>query len=310
MSPPRPLLLSVFPNFDIGGPQVRFTNLINYYGVAWRHVIVSINGRDECAERISPDLDVRFIKGSKRRDALLANLLEVRRTLAAIRPDVLVTHNWGSMEWVLANRSVGVSHVHVEDGFGPEEQSLQIRRRVLTRRMALRRSTVILPSLTLMDIARDAWRLPEARVLHVPNAIDLGRFHPPVSQSPYVGPPRIGTVAALRPEKNLGRLLRAARLLVDEGVALRLEIFGDGEERANLEAQKAALGLASVVSFAGGVRDPSSAYPRLRPLRSVVGHRTDAVVGHGGHGDGSARRLDTRRRRGADARAREPGFCL
>lgn len=260
MSPSRPLLLSVFPNFDIGGPQVRFTNLINHYGAAWRHAIVSIHGRDECAERISPDLDVRFVKGIGRRDALLANLLEIRRTLAAIRPDVLVTHNWGSMEWVLANRSVGVPHVHVEDGFGPEERSLQIRRRVLARRMALWRSTVILPSLTLMGIARDVWQLSEARVLHVPNAIDLGRFHPPVSHPPPVGPPRIGAVAALRPEKNLGRLLRAARLLSNEGVALRLEIFGDGGERAHLEAQAAALGLANIVTFAGGVRDPSSAY--------------------------------------------------
>jgi hypothetical protein len=102
-------------------------------GVAWRHAIVSINGRDECAARISPDLDVRFPAVETRRGALLANLWSIRRTLEALRPDVLLTHNWGSIEWVLANLSVGVRHVHVEDGFGPEEQSVQIGRRVLTR---------------------------------------------------------------------------------------------------------------------------------------------------------------------------------
>ena len=259
-SPPRPLLLSVFPSFDIGGPQVRFTNLINHLGATWRHAIISISGQDACAHRISSDLDVSFPRVRLRRGALLANLAEIRGALSAIKPDVLVTHNWGSMEWVLANLSVGVRHVHVEDGFGPEEQSSQIARRVMVRRMALRRSAVILPSLTLMRIARDVWRLPAARMRHVPNAIDLGCFHPPPSPPQLAGPPCVGAVAALRPEKNLARLLRAARLLIDEGVALRLDVIGEGPERASLEAQAADLGLADVVNFTGAMQDPSSAY--------------------------------------------------
>ncbi|WP_454760895.1 glycosyltransferase family 4 protein [Caulobacter segnis] len=250
----------MFPTFDIGGPQVRFTNLINHQGATWRHAIVSISGRDACAHRISSDLDVSFPSVRLRRGALLANLAEIRRALAAIKPDVLITHNWGSMEWVLANLSVGVRHVHVEDGFGPEEQSSQIARRVLLRWMALRRSTVILPSLTLMRIARDVWRLPAARMRHVPNAIDLGCFHPPASRPQLAGPPRIGAVAALRPEKNLARLLRAVRLLIDEGLALRLDIIGEGPERVNLEARAADLGLADVVNFTGAMQDPSLAY--------------------------------------------------
>jgi glycosyltransferase involved in cell wall biosynthesis len=261
MSSPRPLLLSVFPNFDIGGPQVRFAQLVNHHGRAWRHAIVSVNGRDDCAERISPDLDVSFPKVAMRQSALLANLMAIRRALRAINPDVLVTHNWGSIDWVLANLSVGVRHVHVEDGFGPEERSVQIRRRVLIRRMVLRRSTVILPSLTLMRIARDIWRLPPARLRHVPNAIDLGRFDPPaVRPSAEVQPPRVGVVSALRPEKNLGRLLRAAKLLIDEGMVFRLEIVGGGPERAKLGALAAELGLAGVVTFTGPLQDPSSAY--------------------------------------------------
>jgi glycosyltransferase involved in cell wall biosynthesis len=256
-----PLLLSVFPNFDIGGPQVRFINLINHQGAAWRHAIVSINGRDECAARISPDLDVSFPAVETRRGALLANLWSIRRTLEALKPDVLLTHNWGSIEWVLANLSVGVRHVHVEDGFGPEERSVQIGRRVLTRGVALRGSTVVLPSLTLMRIAREAWRLPSARMRYIPNAIDLRRFKPPISRlAAPERPPRIGVVAAMRPEKNLRRLLRAARILADEGCAFQLEILGDGPERATLEATAAELELTDVVRFAGAVQDPSATY--------------------------------------------------
>jgi glycosyltransferase involved in cell wall biosynthesis len=126
--------------------------------------------------------------------------------------------------------------------------------------MVLRRSTVILPSLTLMHIARDIWKLPPAHLRHVPNAIDLGRFDPPDRQPSDRQPPRVGAVAAMRPEKNLSRLLRVARLLTDEGIDFRLDLVGDGPERAMLEALTAELGLAGVVHFVGSLQDPSSAY--------------------------------------------------
>ena len=52
----------------------------------------------------------------------------------------------------------------------------------------------------------------------------------------------IGTVAALRPEKNLARLLRAFRLVAD-AVPARLVIVGGGPERAGLERLACDLGL-------------------------------------------------------------------
>jgi glycosyltransferase involved in cell wall biosynthesis len=120
---------------------------------------------------------------------------------------------------------------------------------------------VVLPSLTLMRIAREAWRLPSARMRYIPNAIDLRRFKPPISRlAAPERPPRIGVVAAMRPEKNLRRLLRAARILADEGCAFQLEILGDGPERATLEATAAELELTDVVRFAGAVQDPSATY--------------------------------------------------
>ena len=69
----------------------------------------------------------------------------------------------------------------------------------------------------------------------------------------------IGTVAALRPEKNLGRLLRAFALL-PEGCQARLVIAGDGPERAALEALARELGVAERVQFTGHVADPARLY--------------------------------------------------
>jgi glycosyltransferase involved in cell wall biosynthesis len=258
-------VLSVFATFAVGGPQVRFAAVANHHGRAFRHAIVAMDGRLDCAERLSRDLDVSFPEIPIRRGAVLANLAGFRRALADIGPDVLVTHNWGSIEWAMANLLPGGvrRHVHIEDGFGPEEAEGQIRRRVLTRRLVLRRSTVVLPSLTLERIATEVWRLPARRLRYLPNGLDLTRFRPdrPAAALPAPGEgPLIGTVAALRAEKNLGRLLRAVRLLHDEGVALRLAIVGGGPERPALEALAAELGITEAVLFTGAIADPAAAY--------------------------------------------------
>src|SRR6185437_14374501 len=74
--------------------------------------------------------------------------------------------------------------------------------------------------------------------------------------------PVIGTVAALRPEKNLSRLLRAFRL-VRERMPCRLLIAGDGEERASLEKQAEFLGLREQVLFTGHVQETERIYAAL-----------------------------------------------
>ncbi|WP_135467495.1 glycosyltransferase family 4 protein [Crenalkalicoccus roseus] len=253
-----PLVLSVFSTFAIGGPQVRFATLANRLGPAFRHAIVAMDGDLGCAERLAPGLDIAWPEVAIRKGDTFGNAWRFRRALRRIRPDVLVTYNWGTIEWALANAWPLARHVHVEDGFGPEEQSAQLPRRVLMRRAFLRRRTVVVPSRTLWRIATEVWRLPEARLRYIPNGIDLARFAPAAERA--AGQPvTIGTVAALRSEKNLARLLRAFRLLPEEGGA-RLVIAGEGPERASLEALAVALGLGGRVRFTGHVGDPAPLY--------------------------------------------------
>lgn len=267
MGEPTPrLVLSVFPDFVVGGAQVRFAAVANHHGRAYRHAIVSMTGRLDCASRLSSDVVPVFPSITVRRGATLANLAAFRRVLTSLNPDVLVTHNWGSIEWAIARRGLGIRHVHIEDGFGPDEAQGQIRRRVLTRRLVLRRSTVVLPSLTLMRIAEACWRLPPRCLRHIPNGLDLHRFRPagPAEALEVPGEgPLVGTVAALRPEKNLARLLHAVRRLRDDGVALRLVVIGEGAERPALEALAGRLGLAGSVRFAGAIADPAACYRAL-----------------------------------------------
>ncbi len=252
---PPPLVAHVFPTFAVGGAQVRFAAVANHFGAAFRHVVVSLDGNLDCRERLRPDLDATFPDVAATKNALLGNALRFRGLLRAWRPDVLVTCNWGAIEFALANLVPVTRHLHVVDGFGPEEREAQIPRRVLVRRIALGRTPVVLPSRNLVRIARDTWKLPPRVIRYVPNGIDLDRFA--VARTERDGAePVIGTVAALREEKNIARLLRAfARL-----PAGRLVIVGDGAQRPALAALAAELGVADRVRFAGHQADTAGFY--------------------------------------------------
>jgi len=248
------LVLSVFPSFEVGGAQVRFARLAALFGREWRHAIVAMDGVTTCSGRLAPGLDVTYPAVETVKGDTIGNVRRFRALLRTLRPGLLVTHNWGSIEWAMANIPPLVRHVHIEDGFGPEERARQLPRRVWTRRLVLRRATVVLPSRTLERIATDVWRLPRPRIRYVPNGIDLARFTP--RERPRGDPPVIGTVAALRPEKNIARLVGAfARVLAHRPA--RLSIVGDGPERASLEALARSLGIASAVTFHGQQQDPA-----------------------------------------------------
>lgn len=251
-----PLVLSVFSTFGVGGPQVRFVTVANRLGTAFRHAIIAMDGALDCAQRLAPELDVALPPVTIRKGDTLGNVRRFRRVLRRIRPDVLVTYNWGAIEWVLANFWPVVRHVHVEDGFGPDEQTAQFARRVLVRRAVLRHIAVVLPSHTLWRVATEIWRLPTRCLRLIPNAVDLDHFTPATDRTRQDGV-IIGTVATLRGEKNLPRLLHAFRQLPPTSGA-RLVIVGDGPERGALEALAVEIGLGARVRFTGAVADPSS----------------------------------------------------
>jgi glycosyltransferase involved in cell wall biosynthesis len=252
-----PLLLHALSSFAVGGAQVRLAAIANRYPSAWRHAIVAMDGNLECRERLSPDVDASFPEVGIRKGDTLGNVRRFRRLLREMRPHALITGNWGAIEWAIANAWPVVRHIHTEDGFGPDEHDRQLPRRVLTRRIVLRRATVVLPSRTLWRIATGTWRLDPARLRYIPNGIDLARFAP--AAMPARAEPVIGCVAALRAEKNLARLLRAFRL-VTEAMPARLVIVGDGPERGALEALANTLGLGARVTFTGHVTEPQLLY--------------------------------------------------
>src|SRR3954468_19974642 len=94
-----PLVLHVFPTFAVGGAQVRFAALANHFGSAFRHIVVALDGNLDCKDRLASGLNVSFPVVEAPKHAMLANAWRFRSLLRRWRPDVLVTGNWGAIEF-------------------------------------------------------------------------------------------------------------------------------------------------------------------------------------------------------------------
>mgnify|MGYP001600503755 CR=1 FL=1 len=262
VAPAAPLLLHVFPSFGIGGVPIRISGILNHFGRGFRHAIVALDGDETCRRRLRPELAVSMHKVAVDKGRPLGNLWRFRAALSALGPDLLLTYNWGAIEWGMANWLFPVCpHVHLESGFGPDEAHGQARRRVLVRRMVLTRSrALVVPSRELVRLARDVWRVDPAIVRHIPNGVDCERFAAPAKGAAagfkkLPGERIVGTVAPLRPEKNLARLIDAFAS-VRAPAPTRLVIVGDGVERARLEQRARDRGVADRVVFTGNLEAP------------------------------------------------------
>ena len=259
-----PLLLHVLPSFAVGGVQVRLARVIGALGQRYRHRIIALDGNRAAGRLIDPALDVTIDIESPTRQSLPSALFAIRRQLADAHADLLLTYNWGAIEWALANSLFGVcKHVHFEDGFGPDEADRRLWRRSMLRRLALVRSAVIVvPSRNLETIARREWHLPASRVRYIANGIDIDAFAASGDSAPLFARRDdeviIGTVAPLRPEKNVGRLVRVFAML-DAARPTRLAIAGGGAQREEIEAMARDLGVADRVIFLGPVAEPQRA---------------------------------------------------
>jgi glycosyltransferase involved in cell wall biosynthesis len=116
-----------------------------------------------------------------------------------------------------------------------------------------------------------------ARIVDIPNGVDLEPFDHPVERPPGI-PADVEHgeyllfVGRLRPRKGVDVLLRALALVPDSG-AVQLVIAGDGEQRPNLEAMAALLGVKRRVRFVGHVAGNVKQYYLENSLAGVVPSR-------------------------------------
>lgn len=261
----RPRLLHCHSTFDAGGKEVRCVRLMNAFGPALTHTIISAEpsamaARVLIAPQVAADFPGDFppLKGKP----MPARLLRLARAMKGY--DLICTYNWGAMDVVMAHRlfarRMGLPPlVHHEDGFNEDEAARLNPARNRYRRVALSEAArLVVPSTGLERIALEVWRQPPERVVRIVNGIDTAAFAaaPDPAALPFAKAPGthwVGTLAGLRAVKNLPLLVEAFAALPP---AWHLVICGDGPERAAILAAAAVHGVSHRVHLPGAV-DPA-----------------------------------------------------
>lgn len=252
-------ILHLHSSFALGGKEARAVRLMNAFGDRGVHGIVSgVPGQLGAREAIAPGVAVSFPDDAPP----LAGSPSIRRLRALARFmagfDLVLSYNWGAIDGVMARRLFGGPPlIHHEDGFNADEASALKTRRNLYRRIALPGAqTLVVPSRRLERIARDIWRQPELRIVRIDNGVPLDRAAaepiPGFTRRP--GVPVVGTIAGLRPVKNLGGLVRAFAACARDA---DLVLIGEGPDRATIEAEARRLGVADRVHLTGFIADPA-----------------------------------------------------
>lgn len=237
---------------------------MNAFGDAAEHVVLSASpGQLSARNAVASGVVVHFPDPAP---ALAgppnpARLFRLSRYMRGF--DLVLSYNWGGFDAVMARRLFGGPPlVHHEDGFNQDEAAGLKPLRSRYRRMGLPAAAkLVVPSERLERIARQEWRQPDSRLVRIPNGIAVGRF----GQAPEAGllpegerrpgAILIGTVAGLRPVKNLPRLVRTLAAMRNPDA--RLVIVGEGPESERIAAEARAQGVADRVDMPGFVPDPA-----------------------------------------------------
>ena len=260
-------LLHLHSSFSPGGKELRAAKLMNAFGTGLDHVLVSgMPGELGAASALEPAISVTYPDDFP---ALSGQPWPMRlyRLARAMRGfDLVLTYNWGAMDGVAAHRLFArvlrlPPLVHHEDGFNQDEIVRLNPARSRFRRLALPgASALIVPSQRLEAIAAEVWRVPPGKLRRIANGIPLADYGKVAAPDALPGLTKqagelwLGTLAGLRPIKNLPRLVRGFASMPDNW---RLVIVGEGPERAAIMAEAARLGLADRVHLPGFAADPA-----------------------------------------------------
>jgi glycosyltransferase involved in cell wall biosynthesis len=265
MAPVR--ILHAHSTFGHGGKEARAVQLMNAFAGAAEHEVISASpGELGARTALAPAVKVRFPEDSPSLTGMpgLPRLFRLAHFMR--RFDLVLTYNWGAFDAVMARylfRGLGLPPlIHHEDGFNQDEAGELKTRRNLYRRLGLSAAhRLVVPSARLEAMARTAWAQPPERIERIPNGIAVERYLAAPAEGAIPGLEHrpgeliIGTVAGLRPVKNLPRLVRAFAAMRNKEA--RLVIVGQGPESEKIAAEARRLGVAARVHLPGFLPDPA-----------------------------------------------------
>lgn len=271
-------VLRVITRLNIGGPALHAALLSTRLDPE-RFETLLVAGRESAAEgsmldlgRLGSGLDVRRVSALGREISAVDDiraLADVTRIAREFKPDIVHTHlaKAGTIGRLAARAAGARAVIHTFHGtvfrayFGglKTQVFINIERglgRLSTRLIA------ITPSQRRELIALGIG--DERKVVEIPLGLDLSQYlvpQDPVEARAQLGLPPTGAIVALVarlvPVKNVSLFLRAMAQVEEPALAV---VVGDGEDRARLEAESAALGLGGRCRFMGWQHDVRAVY--------------------------------------------------
>ena len=259
-------ILHCHSTFSLGGKEARAVRLMNAFGGAARHTVLSAMP-NQLGARAAIDKDIWAEFPVEGRAPALHGLPGPSRYVALARYmqnfDLVLSYNWGAMDAVMAHRLLSPflplpPLIHHEDGFNADEADGLSWKRNAFRRAALPTArAVVVPSFVLERTAKAAWgeRLPVRRIS---NGIAVARYAKPEAGAipgfeQREGEVVVGTIAGLRAVKDLPLLVEALALTPPH---VRLVIVGEGPEREAIAATAERLGVADRLTMPGFLAEP------------------------------------------------------
>ncbi len=202
-------------------------------------------------------LDVPLVELPRRRSADPRRLGRLRAGIRAFAPHVLHTVLWSANVYGrLAAAGLGVPVVVAAERNLVRRPAWQVAVERLLDRMT---DGYLVNCEAVADELAGHEGIARAKIRVVPNGIDLGRLPPFASERTAAraalgfDPARrlVAQVGRLAPQKDYPTFLRAAALVAAQAPDVDFLVVGAGEQRAELEALAATLGLGARVRFTG-----------------------------------------------------------
>jgi sugar transferase (PEP-CTERM/EpsH1 system associated) len=252
----RPLVAHVIPTLRVAGLENVVARLIDRLRTDLDHAVITPAGNGPMRARFPEGIPVIAMADEHPQDRW--NAIRMARIFRALRPDIVHSRNWSSVDGIIAARLAGVPIVvHSEHGREASDPEGRDRKRRIVRRL-------LAPMVDqFVTVSRDLGRwlvedigLPRRKVLSICNGVDTRRFSPSGRQAARAalaiesGSMVIGTVGRLDPVKDQVGLIHAFRRVAGDPRA-RLLIVGDGPCRPELESVISALDLDQRVRLLG-----------------------------------------------------------
>jgi sugar transferase (PEP-CTERM/EpsH1 system associated) len=251
---PAPLVAHLIYRLDIGGLETLLVDAINRMPAhRYRHAVICLTDYTEFAQRITRP-GVELVALHKPPGLELGTHKRLFKLLRTMRPDVLHTYNFGTIEYHATALLAGVPvRVHAEHGRDASDPHGVNRKHNLLRRLLAPVIDRYVPvSRDLERWLRGVVGIPQAKIELIDNGVDTERFHPAAAEptgEAWNAPDAfvIGSVGRLQDVKDQATLIDAfARLrtmLPAEQHRLRLVLVGDGPLRERLAQRIADAGL-------------------------------------------------------------------